>query len=186
MSRLNYCIKIVLGNEGGYVDHKNDRGGATNYGVTQRTYDDFCKMTGRHKKPVKSISMEEVELIYSAYWKDAHCSYKPEALDLAHFDFAINAGAGRANKTLQKILGVDEDGIVGRNTLNALHEEVVASNIEEVVADYMDAHRDFYRRIVAKDATQGVFLKGWLSRVDHLEVAMNLPVSGSVIFGGVA
>jgi len=186
MSRLNYCIKIVLGNEGGKVDHKSDKGGRTAFGVTQKTFNDFCKMTGRPQRDVWEITEDEVSLIYGQYWKDAHCAYIGEPLDLAHFDMAINAGAGRANKTLQKVLGVDEDGIIGRNTLKALHEEVVISNIEQIVADYMDARRDFYRRLVAKDATQKVFLKGWLSRCDHLEVAMNLPVSGSIAFDGVA
>jgi lysozyme family protein len=168
MSRLNYCIKIVLGNEGGYVEHKNDRGGATNYGVTQKTYDDFCKMTGRHKKPVKSISMEEVELIYSTYWKDAHCSYMPEPLDCQMFDAAINHGPKRAIKFLQRALGVDDDGICGKQTLGALHEEVVISSIDTVCQMYLDERADFFKRIVENDPSQAVFAKGWANRVEHL------------------
>ena len=33
------ALTFVLRWEGGYVDHPADPGGATNYGVTQRTYD---------------------------------------------------------------------------------------------------------------------------------------------------
>ena len=46
-ARFQYCLTIVLGHEGGYVDHKNDRGGKTMKGVTQKVYDDFCRVTGR-------------------------------------------------------------------------------------------------------------------------------------------
>jgi len=168
MSRLNYCIKIVLGNEGGYVDHKNDRGGATNYGVTQKTYDDFCKMTGRHKKPVKSISMEEVELIYSTYWKDAHCSYMPEPLDCQIFDAAINHGPKRAIKILQRALGVADDGICGKQTLGAVHEEVVIGGIDSLCHQYLNERAAFYDQIIENDPSQAVFAKGWVNRVEHL------------------
>jgi lysozyme family protein len=65
---------------------------SSNYGVTQKTYDDFNKLTGRVQKPVSVITMEEVEAIYGQYWKDAHCSYMPEPLDVLMFDAAINHG----------------------------------------------------------------------------------------------
>lgn len=186
MSRFQYALKIVLGHEGGYADVLHDRGGKTNYGVTQKTLDDFCKLTGRQSKDVKDITMDEVEAIYSTYWKDAHCAYMPEDLDVAHFDFCINAGARRANKMLQRVLGVDEDGVIGRQTLDALHEEVVAGSVEDVVAHYMAERRDFYRGLVERDPTQKRFIKGWLARVDHLEDLINLPVIGSDSFGGMA
>ena len=31
-------VQLVFGSEGGFSNHPNDRGGRTNYGVTQATY----------------------------------------------------------------------------------------------------------------------------------------------------
>ena len=36
MSHFDTAIKKVLKHEGGYVDHKNDPGGATKYGISLR------------------------------------------------------------------------------------------------------------------------------------------------------
>lgn len=168
MTRLLACIKIVLGHEGGYVNHQNDRGGATNYGVTQKTYDDFNNRRGAPKRDVKDIHVTDVEAIYGTYWKDAHCAYMPEPLDLLMFDSAINHGAGNAVKMLQRVMGVDADGIAGRDTMRALHEEVVSVGIEALCRMYLDERAVFYDRIIQRDPTQSVFAKGWLARVDHL------------------
>ena len=167
-TRFQYSLKVILGHEGGYVNHKDDRGGATNYGVTQKVYDDFCKLTGRNQKNVSEISQDEVEAIYGGYWKDAHCSYIPEPLDLLVFDCAVNSGPTRAIKLLQKALGVGEDGVFGRNTTDALHEEVIAGDIQHLCIEYLELREDFYRGIVERNPSQEVFLKGWLNRLSHL------------------
>ena len=179
-ARFQHCLKIVLGHEGGYSDHKADRGGKTNYGVTQKTYSAFLKSRKLPERDVRDIHESEVEAIYHDYWKEAHCAVMPVPLDLAHMDFAINAGATRANKTLQRVLGVPEDGIVGRDTLAALHEDVLATSVAQVISAYMKLRRNFYVEIVRKDARQKAFLTGWLARCDHLEDVMNLPVEGSL------
>ena len=167
-ARFQYCLTIVLGHEGGYVDHKNDRGGKTMKGVTQKVYDDFCRVTGREAQPVKDITMVEVELIYGGYWKDGHCSYMPEPLDLLMFDASVNHGPGRAAKILQRVLGITEDGVIGKQTMQALHEDVVATSIDDVCHRYLDERAHFFDRIIERDPSQAVFAKGWMNRVDHL------------------
>jgi lysozyme family protein len=92
----------------------------------------------------------------------------PEPLDVQLFDAAINHGAGRAKKMLQRVLGVDEDGVIGKGTMRALHEEVIASSAEVIAQAYLDERARFFRRIVEKDVSQTAFLKGWMRRVDHM------------------
>ena len=168
MTRFEYGLRVILNHEGGVSNHSSDRGGLTNYGVTQKVYDDFCRLTGRNKKPVTEISMDEVEAIYGGYWKDGHCSYLMEPLDVIHFDSCVNHGTGRANKILQRVLGTDEDGVIGKQTMVALHEEVIAVGVSSVCEMYLNERVAFYDRIIAKDPSQKVFEKGWMNRVDHL------------------
>ncbi len=168
MSRLSYAIRVTLGEEGGYSDRKNDRGGPTNYGVTQRTYNEFCKLSGRPQRPVREINTEEVLLIYGAYWRDAHCSYMPEPLDIQVFDAAINHGARRAIKLLQQALGVDDDGVAGKDTMRALHEEMISSNVIELCYQYLALRKAFYEQIIDRDATQVENFNGWMNRIEHM------------------
>lgn len=159
---------VVLGHEGGFSNNPLDRGGATNFGVVQKRYDEYRRDRKQELRPVVMITQEEVKDIYSTYWRDAKCSYMPEPLDLLMFDSAINHGAGRAIRILQRVLGCDEDGVAGRDTMNALHEEVVTMGIQHVVDAYLREREAFYDKIVQGDPTQAVFMKGWMNRVDHL------------------
>lgn len=168
MSRFSQCLPVILKHEGGKVDHKNDRGGRTAYGITQKVYSDFLKLRGSPDRDVWDIHDSEIEAIYSGYWKNCHCSYMPEPLDLLVFDAGVNHGPSRAIKMLQRVLGVDEDGICGKNTLAALHEDIVATSVESVCKRYLDERDAFFDRIIANDPSQSVFAKGWGNRVDHL------------------
>jgi lysozyme family protein len=166
--RFLKCLQIVLGNEGGLSDNPSDRGGRTNYGVTQKTYSQWLKAVGLPVRAVDEIQPHEVEAIYFNYWKDAHCAYMPEQLDLQMFDAAINHGPKRAIKLLQAALGVDEDGICGRLTMTALHEEVVVFGIKQICERYLDERASFFDTIVMNDPSQAVFADGWLNRVEHM------------------
>ena len=57
MSKENFekAMKFVFSIEGGYSDKKNDRGGKTNYGVTQTTYDEYRKSKNLELESVKNI-----------------------------------------------------------------------------------------------------------------------------------
>lgn len=169
MSRFSKCLSVVLGNEGGFSDHKDDRGGATNYGVIQSTYDAYRKSLYLAPRPVIEIEHDEVESIYYNFWKAAHCDYMPEPLDLQMFDAAINHGPGRAIKLLQEVLGVEIDGICGRETMKALHEEILATSITDICKKYLDARSWFYDRIITTDPSQSVFARGWMNRIDTMQ-----------------
>lgn len=167
-ARFQTCLAVVLKNEGGYVNHKADRGGPTNFGVTTAVYDRFRAKRGLQVRSVKEINSAEVEDIYRAYWQDGHCAYMPEPLDCLIFDAAVNHGATRAIKLLQAVLGVAPDGICGQDTMAALHEEVRCTSIDLICRLYLDERGGFFDAIIQRDPSQAVFAKGWLNRVDHL------------------
>lgn len=176
MTRFDICLKFVLAREGGFVDDPKDRGGRTNKGITQSTYDEWCDLTKRQRGDVKDIPDEQVAAIYHRrYWLASKCDTLPPPVDLLVFDAAVNHGPSRAIKLLQDALRVPSDGDFGPRTERAMQDQMVAGKLRDVV-DYYRAHRiAFYQRIVERDPSQKRFLNGWLNRISALEVATNLP-----------
>lgn len=161
------ALKFTLQWEGGYVNHPNDPGGETNFGVTKATYDAYRKSKKLPLQSVKFITITEVKDIYkNNYWFRAYCDrVKNPNLAIVLFDTAVNFGVRRANLWLQKSLGVKEDGEVGPETLAKLAQ---ADNglLALRICDYRIAYR---HERVAKNPTQQVFLKGWLNRDNALK-----------------
>jgi len=118
----NYAqaLKQVLKYEGGYVDHPKDPGGPTNKGVTQAVYDSWRKSQNLPTQSVRSINDAEVASIYrNLYWDKIRGDDLPSGVDFAVFDYAVNSGVSRAAKTLQGVVGVTQDGVIGPATIEA-------------------------------------------------------------------
>lgn len=91
------ALTFVLAREGGYVHDPADPGGATNQGITQRTYDAWQDAHGFPRQDVQSIPLETVKGIYlQHYWTAAGCETLPDGPALALFDAAVNVGVARA------------------------------------------------------------------------------------------
>jgi lysozyme family protein len=98
------------------------------------------------------------------YWNRVAGDDLPDALALCVFDFAVNAGPGRAAKLLQRIVGAVADGQVGKGTLAAVNAYVVTHGVAAAVKAYQDARKTYYRSL----PTFEHFGKGWLARVDRV------------------
>ena len=128
--------------EGSYVNHPADPGGATNYGVTQRTFDAYNAKKGKPKKDVKHMTLQEaIEVFYDEYWKP---EWKELGFPLAAcvFDTAVNMGMSRALQFLRECEGS--------------------------YVKYLQLRVAFYKRIVERRPSQKVFEKGWMNRVTDL------------------
>ena len=176
MTRYEECLSFVLKREGGYCDDPLDHGGATNFGITQRVYDQFRASCNLPDSPVRHISPFEVKTIYNAsYWSSARCDELTPPIDIVVFDGAVNHGASRMVKMLQSVVGVDADGEFGPVTLAAVKEQSKGYMNATVLADRLIAYREgFYHRIVERDASQGRFLNGWINRMSALRQAIRL------------
>ena len=96
------ALQFVLKWEGGYVNNPNDKGGATNKGITQGTYNSWLISKGQQRKDVKFISQSEVEEIYyKNYWLKAGCQNMSKKFAVLSFDTAVNMGVGRVREFLQ-------------------------------------------------------------------------------------
>jgi lysozyme family protein len=162
-SRFAACVAEVLEHEGGYVDHAKDPGGATNLGITHIT---LASWRGAEVTPadVRALTRAEAEAIYAQrYWTPLRCADLPPGVDLMVFDFGVNAGPARSAKTLQRLLRVPVDGVVGPQTLLAARD--VPRRV--LICDLADARRDYYRGLEG----WSTFGKGWMARVDAVTKA---------------
>ena len=144
--------------EGGYVNHPADPGGATDRGITQRTYDAWRKSRGLAPHSVRGISKGEAETIIERQYMDkVGADDLPAGLDYAMADYSVNSGPSRAAKELQRILGVTADGIVGAETLAA----VLSRDPAALVVALCEARMGFLKRL----RHWQTFRRGWTERV---------------------
>jgi lysozyme family protein len=131
------ALAHVLIHEGGYVDHPEDPGGATNFGITLATLQGW---RGRavSKADVRALTKAEAGDIYRArYWDACRCGELPEPVALIVYDAAVNHGAARAAKLLQEALGVTADGRIGPVTLDAAGSAEPRALVTEIAARRM-------------------------------------------------
>ena len=141
-SDFNKMLGFVLRMEGGYANNPYDRGGATNKGITHKTYDSYRKSKGLPTQSVRNISDAEVRDIYyrNYYLASGADKIKDRRLALVLFDTAVNMGVSAAKKLLNESGG-------DYNRFNQLR-------------------RSRYQRIASKGG-QKRFLKGWLNRTNQ-------------------
>jgi len=140
----------------GYVNIKQDRGGETKYGIAQNSNTQIS---------VRDLDLNAAMNVYhEQYWLKGKCNQLPYALSIMHFDGCVNHGVGRANKILQESLSVDADGIIGQQTIAAINNY----DEQEIIQKISDIRTNFYHRIVQRDASQKIFLNGWLGRISRV------------------
>lgn len=164
-SRFSYCMDVIFKAEGKFSDNKADRGGATNYGVTQSTYNTWRIKMHLPQQSVKLATPAECKSLYlSEYWTSAKCELLPQPVDLVFFDMVVNSGQVTAAKRLQMALGVKPDGVIGPASRKAIE----AADPLQLAKRFIDFREDFYEEITERDPSQLVFLKGWKNRLNHL------------------
>jgi lysozyme family protein len=155
------ALKLLLDSEGGFVNHPEDPGGMTNLGVTKKVWESWVGHAVS-EKVMRALTPEMVGPLYkNKYWDAVRADDLPDGLDYLMFDFAVNAGPGRAIKTMQKAIGATPDGAIGPKTMQALKD----AHKNELVAKFSAEKEAFYRSL----PTFGTFGKGWLRRVAEVK-----------------
>jgi lysozyme family protein len=177
ITKLN-AIKQVVEREGGYVNHQDDKGGATNFGVTEqkaREHGYFGSM--------ENYTIEQAIKVYEAdFWDrlnlDSIHNISPE-LAIYLFDFSVNSGTTRAAKHLQRLLNVLNnkgkdyqdiivDGGIGNNTISTLkqfHQKRGETGLHVLSESLNSIRIAFCIEISESNENQESFTYGWLKRI---------------------
>lgn len=167
MANFDLFINKLLRLEGGYVNHKNDRGGCTCKGVTLPVYRGMYG-AGLDCSDLKNITDQEAGAIYKTQYWDICGADKIQNSQIANLlvDFAVNSGCRTAIKTIQRLLNVEVDGVIGSVTIGAIN---AYSDPFELHSKLMNVRKNHYEKIVENNPSQKVFLKGWMNRLKEWE-----------------
>ncbi len=158
--QFHKCMDVVLRHEGGYVDHPDDPGGATNMGITHKTLAAWRKVDKCSRDEVRTLHIDEAREIYRAhYWNALNCDLLPEGVDLVTFDFGVNAGVGRASRMLQEVVSVEQDGQIGPITVGAVQRV----DADFIVNKFSDKRLEYYQSL----ENWNTFGRGWSRRTSE-------------------
>lgn len=171
------CFKFTIGEEGKYSGNPNDPGNWSSGEVGVGRMIGSCwgisaPVLAAWIGPkviitqdyMLALSLNTAKAIYlKNYWTPVRGDELPAGLDLAVWDFGVNAGVKRSIEEFQQVLGVTVDGDLGPETMAA------AGNIDVgvLIADLIDAHDRFYRASPQREQFGG----GWLNRQAALKTA---------------
>lgn len=143
----------LMGHEGGYVNHPDDPGGETNWGITKRVAVEHG-YTGDMKKLTRDVARQIAKV---AYWDRVRADQVDPAIAFQVMDAAFNHGIGNAARFLQRAVGVADDGNIGPRTISYVN----AMSVPDVLMRFNAERLDFYTKL----STWDTFGKGWARRV---------------------
>jgi len=184
MADVKKLSPLVSKWEGGFVNDKTDKGGATNMGITLKTW----KSIGYDKdgdgdidaNDVRLLTKEDFHPVLKQYWNRWQAdNIKNQSVANILVDWVWTSGKWGI-VIPQRILGLSDDGIVGPKTLVAVNfvdqeeffEKVYNAKqkfFEEIAENSLkEFEKKIKRKATEKEKmtyTQYRFLEGWLNRL---------------------
>ena len=179
MDRFDEFIEHTLGHEGGFVDHPNDPGGATNWGISLRFLRDLedniieYDMDGDGDVDADDMRLltrdQAIELYRKAFWYDELDQFVAPIHSAKLFDMGVNMGKNQAGKIFQRMVAgfnrdIKVDGIVGPRTVAEANKLIRVGSGAHSFRDLAGEQARFYFDLVDSKRTREVFLVGWLRR----------------------
>lgn len=162
--------RYVKPNEGGYINHPNDKGGETYAGIARNFFPNekiwsFIDAV-KKERPIKRNEIfpeieNDVVNFYKRLWeKNRFDEINSQLVANLLFDYFVHSGAN-AIKAVQRIIGVHADGKMGNKTIAAIN-----SKNENDLFQSLLKQRETFLRSLAEKAGQHVFLSGWMNRIN--------------------
>lgn len=154
------AMAFVQKSEGGTNFDPIDRGGFTNFGLSEKQYPDL---------DLKNITFEQAMQIYfDDYWIQNSCHMLESPVGIALFDSCVNCGPV-AKKWLQEAINGDNhfievDWIIGAQTIIAAQAQP-SYRISGRLIGYRIQH---YADLIKKYPEQVKYIRGWSKRAGYL------------------
>jgi lysozyme family protein len=158
------AFEEVMEIEGGYVNHKDDPGGATNFGITEAV----ARRNG-YEGDMRDLKLHQArDIYYYEFWLDQkYNKIKNRDVAIEMFDQAVNMGPGRANRNLQKSYNllsdnqISVDGAIGPNTLKAVNSCNKPVGLFNLLNGYQIMH---YINLAENSQKYRSFIRGWVNK----------------------
>ena len=171
-------LEYVLNSEGGYVNHKNDRGGETYKGIARNFWGNWegwplIDRMDRGKYRTDREFTEALEKLpklnekVAAFYKKEFWDrmrldeVKSDKIKLLMMDFGVNFGHKRAVKYAQICSGAFVDSLIGPKTIAAINSTDGNKFCYQFLMECMEG----YYSLVQRNDSQRVFFFGWIGRV---------------------
>jgi lysozyme family protein len=185
MADFKTSYAITMGNEGGYSNNKNDRGGETYKGIARKRHPlwsgwqeiDECRKQANF--PFNLKNNMTLDKLVSAFYKEQFWNklnldqVNDQRLATELFDTGVNCGPGVAANFLQRALNITNrgekdypnlvlDGSIGPLTINRLNHHSRPNDILKIL-NILQGNK--YIEIAEANESQEEFTSGWLTRV---------------------
>jgi lysozyme family protein len=156
MTSVDEIIEGVIEREGGgkVTNDPVDKGGRTQYGISEKS-NPAAWADGK-------VTADEARAIYLKKYVEGPGFDKvvDRQLQTQLIDFGVNSGPSIAIKKLQQVVGTEQDGVLGPETLAAVN----SCHADDVNTSLVILRVKMIGQIVVKNPAQLRFLNGWLDR----------------------
>lgn len=180
----DFCTAFakILSQEGGYVDDKNDHGGATKFGVSlaylksQNLFNGDINGNGEiDSSDIKDLTIDDTKAIYKmSFWDPNNLGQlQGQRLATMVFGLCVNLGSKRAIEILQTSFNIRSnkitlviDGELGPVTLKSINNSFI-DGPDSLVNTYKSEAIEHYENLVKLNPNLAEFLHGWINRVNQ-------------------
>jgi lysozyme family protein len=166
-------MSMVLHHEGDRFVYDRDINEISRRGITLQTYQQYYG--SGNSNSIRNLSEEQAMEIYkSLFWSYhnldsiAMIGFPKTAAVL--MDSQVNIGPYRANKYLQRKLGVsysERTGRIDSLTISIIKETEISD--EELSQSILNQRRYYYSQLVERKPVYQKFYNGWNNRIDSME-----------------
>lgn len=148
--KFDKFFEILMLLEGGFVNNKNDQGGKTKYGITEKTLAVYNERKGL-KLRIESLTRNDAKNIYRELFFDTVKPTSPDVCYYHYFDLCVNSGYDDYRQCWIE----------------------TESDIRKVIK----WRKDKFISEVKRKESQGDFFKGWLNRLNRINAMFDISVT---------